>query len=363
VDTPPPNFGKPQPPPESHTNAPYTNSPPLHTNPPPVRLSPPTDHYNTSETWIPLEAWCHANGISAPRRSVVDGEAQYSFVTSNGIFVIRIGSQTALWRGMQLHLGFAPQQVNGHAYLHTLDIRKNLRPLLEEAVPTRPRVIVIDAGHGGTDVGTKNVVNGHFEKEYTLDWARRLEGVLKANGCTVYLTRNSDVTMNHFDRVTVAEDRHADVFVSLHFNSAFPDHEQLGLETYCLTPRGMPSNETRGYRDEIGTAFPGNAFDAENLRLAFRLHHSLLNVNGRADRGVRRMRFPTVLQLQNRPSALIEGGYMSNPKEARRIADPAYRQRLAEAVAGALLEDALGVMNHTRPRPAAAKSPTKAKHE
>jgi N-acetylmuramoyl-L-alanine amidase len=100
----------------------------------------------------------------------------------------------------------------------------------------------------------------------------------------------------------------------------------------------MPSTITRGYHDDLALAFPNNAFDAENLRVALQVHRALLQVNGRHDRGVRRARYLSVLRGQNRPAILIEGGYLSNPLEARRIADPAYRQKLAEAVAGALAE-------------------------
>ena len=50
-------------------------------------------------------------------------------------------------------------------------------------------IIVIDPGHGGTDTGTKSVANGHFEKEYTLDLALRLQELLATNGWTVWLTR------------------------------------------------------------------------------------------------------------------------------------------------------------------------------
>jgi N-acetylmuramoyl-L-alanine amidase len=82
--------------------------------------------------------------------------------------------------------------------------------------------------------------------------------------------------------------------------------------------------------------FPNNSFDDDNLRYAVRLHRALLQVNGRKDRGVRHARFLDVLQGQNRPAVLIEAGFMSNPDEARRAADPAYRQKLAEAVAKAL---------------------------
>jgi N-acetylmuramoyl-L-alanine amidase len=98
----------------------------------------------------------------------------------------------------------------------------------------------------------------------------------------------------------------------------------------------MESSVTRGYEDDPALVFPNNAFDEQNLLLAACVHRALLQVNGRQDRGVRRARYLGVLRGQNRPAVLIEGGYLSNPLEAKRIADPAYRQRLAEAVAGAL---------------------------
>jgi N-acetylmuramoyl-L-alanine amidase len=98
----------------------------------------------------------------------------------------------------------------------------------------------------------------------------------------------------------------------------------------------MSSSLTRGYEDDPRQSFPNNAFDEQNLALAVRLHRALLGVNGGEDRGVRRARFQAVLRGQNRPAVLIEGGYLSNPAEARRIGDPAYRQKLAEAIAKAL---------------------------
>ena len=112
--------------------------------------------------------------------------------------------------------------------------------------------------------------------------------------------------------------------------------EQAGLETYCLTPTGMPSSLTRGYSDDPDQVFPNNEFDTENLQYAVRLHRALLKAGATPDRGVRRARFPAILRGQRRPAILIEGGYLSNSSEARRIADPAYRQQLAEAVASAL---------------------------
>jgi len=66
------------------------------------------------------------------------------------------------------------------------------------------------------------------------------------------------------------------------------------------------------------------------------LHAALLRVDGVKDRGVRRARFLGVLRTQKRAAVLIEGGFLSNPAEAQRIADPVFRQKLAEALARAL---------------------------
>lgn len=272
--------------------------------------------------------------------------------------VLRVGSQLAWWNDVEYRLGFAPEFINGRPCIEHLDIQKNFLPLVDGATHYRSnRVIVIDPGHGGTDTGTKSVVNGHFEKEYTLDLALRLRELLATNGWTVWLTRTGDYNLPLPGRVAIAEQHKADLFLSLHFNSAFPDREQAGLETYCLTPTGMPSNLTRGFKDNAALTFPNNRFDTENLQYAVQLHRALLEVNGHADRGVRRARFLGVLQGQNRPAVLVEGGYLSNPREARQIADPAYRQKMAEALARALIENAGTGIKLASQTPPAAPAP------
>ena len=204
------------------------------------------------------------------------------------------------------------------------------------AIPTRPdRVVVIDPGHGGENSGTRSVADDHLEKEFTLDWARRLQPLLEENGWQVVLTRTNDMDVSLSDRVAVADRTNAALFISLHFNSGARS-DQSGLETYCLTPTGMPSNVTRDYEDDTTRVFPNNAFDGQNLEYAFRLHQALVEETGEEDRGVRRARFMVVLRGQNRPAILVEGGYMSNLRQARSIADPDYRQKLAEAMAKAL---------------------------
>jgi N-acetylmuramoyl-L-alanine amidase len=292
-----------------------------------------------TETWVPLQRWSKTLGSVAVNR-VTAAVPTYALRTSNGVFILRLGSQVADWDGLELRLGFAPQMIDGQLYVHTLDLAKTVQPAVGNSPGlcrgTNP-VIVIDPGHGGENAGTKSVLGSHYEKEYTLDWALRLQALLATNGWDVWLTRSNDTDLAISNRVAFAEGHKADLFLSLHFNSAAPNQTEAGLETYCLTPAGMPSSLTRGYADDAAQSFPNNTFDAENLRLALRVHRALLQVNGNHDRGVRRARFPGVLRGQNRPAILIEGGYLSNPHEARLIADPAYRQKLAEAVAKALL--------------------------
>lgn len=252
--------------------------------------------------------------------------------------IFEIGSREVSWRGMLLHLGFAPEIIDDQIFVHGLDLQKNLEPLLLEQRLDfgTNRVMVLDPGHGGINSGTRSLTDGRLEKEFTLDWARRIKSLLVTNGWRVLLTRTNDVDVALSNRVAFAEAQRADVFISLHFNSAAPDRKQSGLETYCLTPTGMPSTLTRGYSDLWSEKFPNNAFDTQNLLLSVRLHEALLRASGEEDRGIRRARFMGVLQGQRRPAVLIEGGFLSNPRDTEKIENPQFRQKLAEAVANAL---------------------------
>jgi N-acetylmuramoyl-L-alanine amidase len=310
----------------------------LHTNvPPPIIPKPkPAPVF----TWTSLNRWAAEQKISAPRLLSSTPTTTYAISSAYGTMVLGLGSLGATWNGVEINLGFAPEFIDGEVFLYGLDLQKNLEPLLCEppiSFPQTNRVIVIDPGHGGDNHGTVSVLDGRFEKEFTLDWAKRLKPLLETNGWTVFLTRTSDVYVTNADRVTFAEAHHADLFISLHFNApGSSDSKVNGLETYCITPVGMPSTLTRGFADPWFENLPNNNFDAQNLQLAVRIQSAVLHATGAEDRGVRRSRFDTVLRGQNRPAILIEGGYLSNPHEAALIESPDYRQKLAEAVAGAL---------------------------
>ena len=293
-------------------------------------------------TWLALQQWSEANLFPPFVREASVSPPEYSSRTTNGLLILRAGSQSAYWNGLEFRLSFAPQMINDQPYLDALDIQKTLHPLLAGSPSflwLTNRVIVIDPGHGGSDVGTRSILDGHYEKEFTLDLALRLERLLEANGWRVFLTRSNDIDLAISNRVSVAEAHKPALFLSLHFNSAGPNQAESGLETYCLTPAGLPSNLTREFADDLSLTFPNNAFDEQNFELALLVHRALLRVNGNHDRGVRRARFPGVLRGQHRPAVLIEGGYLSNQREAGLIAEPAYRQRLAAAVAQALTQE------------------------
>jgi N-acetylmuramoyl-L-alanine amidase len=316
----------------------------LHVLPPPqavkpiVPVSAPRAVPAPITTWTSLNGWASEHNVGSPHRIPDSPVAAYSIASKNGTMIVEIGEREATWNGIEITLGFAPQIIDGEVYLHGLDLEKNLEPLLCEPPMEFPtnHVIVIDPGHGGRNVGTHSVLDGRFEKEFTLDLAKRLKPLLEAEGWKVFLTRDSDEYVTNADRVVFAEARRADLYISLHFNSGAPDETQNGLETYCVTPTGEPSTVTRNYADPWNENLPNNAFDSENLQLAVRIHSALLQATGMEDRGVRRARFIEVLRGQRRPAILIEAGYLSNPQEATRIENGDYRQKLAETLAAAL---------------------------
>ena len=316
----------------------YTNNtrPVIQFNAPPPVVSRPV------LTFTSLDRWAQAHDVGLPHRLGITPVVTYAVGSARGVMILEIGSRDATWNGTLLHLGFPPEMIDDQVFVHGLDLEKNLSPLLCEPpkIPEANPVIVIDPGHGGPQVGTVSVLDGRTEKTFTLDWAKRLAPLLEAKGWHVILTRTNDVDIEVTNRVAFANAHHPALFISLHFNSSAPDHKQAGLETYCLTPTGMPSYITRGYPDIAALNFPANAYDRESLLLAMRLQRSILHTTGEEDRGVRRARFLGILRGQHCPCVLIEGGYLSNPREAVQIENPEFREKLAEAVASAVGEAA-----------------------
>jgi N-acetylmuramoyl-L-alanine amidase len=240
--------------------------------------------------------------------------------------------------GIEVWLLFPLILHNGGAYLTLLDAQTTLQPIL---YPTKNRPgarikrICLDPGHGGKDPG--NRVGSNEEKRFTLLLAQEVSAQLTKAGLKVNMTRTSDTFVELPTRPDIAKRRTADLFVSLHFNSADSNRDTVrGTEVYCLTPAGAESTNTRGESGGGTAACAGNRYNDRNLFLAYQLQRSLTRSLEVPDRGVRRARF-AVLRDATMPATLIESGFMSHPVEGQKIFTADYRKKLARAIVDGLL--------------------------
>ncbi|MCP6760660.1 MAG: N-acetylmuramoyl-L-alanine amidase [Fischerella sp. CENA71] len=199
--------------------------------------------------------------------------------------------------------------------------RPNPQPLSEIPITNLPQptpsrrvkgrvVVLIDPGHGGKDSGALGI-GGAREKDVILPIGKKLGEILQRHGVQVVLTRSSDYFVTLPGRVKMAESVDADVFVSIHANSAGAGRPDVnGLETY--------------YYDT-------------GLSLARIVHRSILQSVNVRDRGVRKARF-YVLRKSSMPSILVETGYMTGRQDMARLKTASYQNQMAEAIARGILQ-------------------------
>lgn len=208
-----------------------------------------------------------------------------------------------------------------------------------------PLHIVVDAGHGGHDAGASGPT-GLYEKDVTLDIARRLAQLLESRGATVTMTRDADRFISLKERVRIATRVRADVFVSVHANSS-PSDDARGVETYVYGQRTTSGhindvvrreNADSNYLDIMLNDLAQLQFHDRSVEMAGSVERLLiqqLGVSGRAHRKIMQAPF-YVLARAERPAILIEVGFISNPREERQLRDPGYRRQLAESIAAGL---------------------------
>lgn len=256
-----------------------------------------------------------------------------------GRIVLEADAREASLHGMRVFLGEPVVLHKGALFVATIDLERFLAPVLRPTQLTRRplRTIVLDPGHGGNDSGTRNKAAQLDEKTFTLDVARRLERLLAESDPSwrVLLTRTDDRFVGLSDRADFANAAKADLFISIHFNAVANNAAVRGTETYVLTPRHQRSTSSHLRSADDKTAQPGNRHDAWSAVLGAHMHRQLLAKLKTQDRGYKRARF-AVLRLADCPAVLVEAGYLSNDAEARRIATPAYRGDIAEAIAAAV---------------------------
>jgi N-acetylmuramoyl-L-alanine amidase len=239
-------------------------------------------------------------------------------------------SRELYMNGLKFILNFPVIQEGSMLYISRMDLAKLVEPVLRPAriQTVRVHTVVLDAGHGGFDQGARSALGS--EKDFALDVVLRARELFLRSGFSVRLTRSGDVFIPLETRAMYASHQSNAVFISVHFNFGMRSDAE-GIETYCLAPRGVPSTNdpTLSLVDFQPTI--GNVRDPENIALATAMHASLITRLGVPDRGIKRARF-VVLKNDANPGVLIEGGFLTNPRDLVRIAAPAYRQMMAQAI-------------------------------
>jgi len=237
-------------------------------------------------------------------------------------------------------------------------------PVRTRAAPrsSAPKVVVIDAGHGGPDrgmIGPIGTPAWFTEKDVTLSVAKKLATVLRARGFEVLMTRTTDTLIALSDRGRMANSNHGDVFISIHCNAPGSNTaagaRERGFETYFLAEaktedeRRVQDMENESVKFETGANAPkGDPLNFiitdmaqnEDLRessdLAQTIQQGLIDVHPGPNRGVQQANF-AVLRGSYMPAVLVEIGFGSNQSEATYLSDQANQRALARNIAQSVI--------------------------
>lgn len=176
--------------------------------------------------------------------------------------------------------------------------------------PNNDKLIIIDAGHGGYDVGAR--VSSCNEKSLALSTALMTKKYLTAMGYRVILTRSRDIFIPLQRRTTIANQTKSKLFVSVHFNSA-KSKQAKGIEVFFY-------NSKDKWRS------------GASKKLARRVLSKLIARTGAHDRGVKDGNFHVIRETKM-PAILVEGGFITHDEERHKLTDVTYREKLARGIA------------------------------
>lgn len=240
-------------------------------------------------------------------------------------------------------------------------------PSLAQGTENRLDVVVIDAGHGGKDPGTRGSYTK--EKDIALKVSLKLGALIEQNlkDVKVLYTRRKDVFITLDNRAKFANDNHADVFIVVHVNSlpeTTPEARKqsiIGTETYVMGLHKSEANfevakrensvifSEENYKDKYDGFDPNSpesyilmnlnqsANQESSLLLASKIESQLKTKAGRKSKGVKQAGF-LVLWQTTMPSVYCEIGYLSNTKEEKELNDPKVQDNIASAIYRALKE-------------------------
>lgn len=210
------------------------------------------------------------------------------------------------------------------------------------------RTIVIDPGHGGKDPGTENLSLNLSEKDITLDIAMQLKDLFqKMPELKVILTRECDQYMTLEERTAIANSNKADLFISIHVNSA-PRKSARGIESYFLNITRDPwamevaalenkvNGKSIGDMSDIVEQIVKNAHVSESKVFASYIQANLVNQlrqknKNIQDLGVKKALF-FVLVGAEMPASLVEVSFLSNNIEGKCLQSPNYRRTIVEGL-------------------------------
>ena len=217
-------------------------------------------------------------------------------------------------------------------------------PSLAQQLGLSVKTIVIDPGHGGKDPGAVSQVGQ--EKQIVLNLSKVLRDVLVKKGYNVQLTRATDVFIPLRNRTQFATDQKADLFISIHTNAS-TSRQAAGIETYYLALASDESARLTAMRENAGAKYSMKELDAlvgrilkeskstESRRLAQLIQTQLTSEKQVKNRGVKHA--PFVLLIGTKvPAVLVEVGFISNPKEGKKLTTKVYQRQLATAIAAGI---------------------------
>lgn len=214
--------------------------------------------------------------------------------------------------------------------------------------------VVIDAGHGGKDPGCLGTYSR--EKDVALDVALKTGKLISENcpNVKVIYTRSTDVFVELYNRAKIANNHHADLFISFHCN-ANDNHSAHGVETYVMGLSKSEKNlavaraensamlKEEGYKENYAGFNPdspesavmfslySSAYLNNSILLADKVQKNLVGVTHLLDRGVKQAPY-WVLWSVSMPSILIEMGFLSNPTEEKFLTDEQHKKEIADAI-------------------------------
>ncbi|MGR3741739.1 N-acetylmuramoyl-L-alanine amidase [Companilactobacillus sp. DQM5] len=185
------------------------------------------------------------------------------------------------------------------------------KPVKVNASNLSEATIVLDAGHGGKDVGAETINGKNHEADYTLKVIKKIKDKLEQSGANVILTRDSNNTVSLGTRTRLSNQKNADAFISVHFDSSDTNNSASGITTY--------------YYEK-----------SKDYKLAKSLDSNLNNLTLN-NRGTDFGNF-YVLRENNRPSVLLELGYINSDNDFKQISSNKYQTQVANDVYQGLVD-------------------------